>query len=295
MNKQEVIYLSLGVKLKTVCDYFAKQIDYVLEVTENLYESMREEYKQIQEQLNRKDNRKKYLEYISIIDQHNKSAEGTCIYLSDDLQEIHNLQTRLNLSVPKSNHLLNMTIVYLIALLEGFNKKFFSTLFCHRPEIMKSNKKLTYKELLNFDSINTLHKHIAKEITENYGYMDIDDFNKEISFKFNFSLNTEFEDWESLREVYYRRNITIHNRSMISKTYQKKMNLPLESLNKKALIDINYVLISKNIIFKYIQFIFDKIKEKFNLNTSVIRFAPFPPRFDKPMLVKKGKDEILDD
>ena len=287
--------MSLGVKLKTVCDYFAKQIDFILEITENLYKSLKEDYKQIQEQLNREDNRKKYMEYISIINQHNKSADGTCIYLSDDLQEIHDLQTRLNLSVPKSNHLLNMTIVYLIALLEGFNKKFFSTLFCHRPEIMKSNKKLTYEELLIFDSINALHKHIAKEITENYGYMDIDDFNKEISFKFNFSLNTEFEDWESLREVYYRRNIIIHNRSMISKTYQKKMNLPLESLNKKALIDINYVLASKNIIFKYIQFIFDKIKEKFNLNTSVIRFAPFPPRFDKPMLVKKGKDEILDD
>ena len=103
--------MSLGVKLKTVCDYFAKQIDFVLEITEKLYDSMREEYKQIQEQLNREDNRKKYLEYISIINQHNKSADGTCVYLSDDLQEFHDLQTRLNLSVPKSTHLLNMTIV----------------------------------------------------------------------------------------------------------------------------------------------------------------------------------------
>ena len=118
---------------------------------------------------------------------------------------------------------------------------------------MKSNKKLTYEELLNFDSINALHKHIAKEITEKYGYMDVDYFNKEISFIFNFSLNTEFEDWEALREVYYRRNIIIHNRSMISKIYQKKMNLPPESLNMKTLIDINYVLASKNIIVKYIQ------------------------------------------
>ena len=162
--------MSLGVKLKAVHDYFIEQINLILEVTKDLYGIMREEYKQIQEQLNTEENRKRYLEYISIINQLNKSADGTGIYLSDEHQEIHNLQTRLNLSVPKLNHLLNMTLFYSVALFEGFNKKFFSSLFCHRPEMMKSNRKITYKELFNFDSINALHKHIAKEITENYGY-----------------------------------------------------------------------------------------------------------------------------
>lgn len=285
--------MSLGVKLKTVCDYFVEQIEFVLEVSEKIYESMREEYKQIQEQLNSEDNRKKYMEYISIINQHKKSADGTCIYLSDDHQELHNLQTELNLYVPKLNHLLNMTLVYLLALLEGFNKKFFFNLFCYKTEMMKSNKKISYEELLEFNSIKAIQKYIAKEITDNYG--NIDKIDEEINFKFNFSLSEEFEHWESLREVYYRRNIIIHNRSMISKIYLKKMNLPPESLNKKRLIDINYVISAKDILIKYIQFIFDKIKEKFDLDTSVRRFAPFPLRFDKPMIVKKGKDEIFDD
>jgi len=220
-------------------------------------------------------------------------VDGTCIYLSDDHQELHNLQTQLNLSVPKLNHLLNMTLVYLLTLLEGFNKKFFFNLFCYKTEMMKSNKKITYEELLEFNSIKAIQKYIAKEITDNYG--NIDKIDDEISFKFNFSLSEEFEHWESLREVYYRRNIIIHNRSTISKIYLKKMNLPPESLNKKRLIDINYVISAKDILIKYIQFIFDKIKEKFDLDTSVRRFAPFPPRFDKPMIVKKGKDEIFDD
>ena len=125
--------------------------------------------------------------------------------------------------------------------------------------------------------------------------MDIDEFNEEISFKFNFSLNKEFEEWEGLREVYYRRNIIIHNRNMISSIYMKKMNLPPDSLNKLTLIDINYVKAASEIIIKYIQFIFKKIIEKFNLDTSVKRFAPFPSRFDKSMIVKKGKDEIFND
>lgn len=97
-------------------DYFVEQINTILGVTENLHEFMKEEHKQIQEQLNSEDNRKKYREYISIINQHNNSA--------DEYQEIYNLQTRLNYS----------------ALLNGFNKKIFSTLFCHINISFKSKE-----------------------------------------------------------------------------------------------------------------------------------------------------------
>ena len=87
----------------------------------------------------------------------------------------------------------------------------------------------------------------------------------------------------------------VHNRGLISQSYIQEMNLPPESLNKRLVIDINYVSAAKDILHKYFQFIFEKIKEKFHLNTSVKRFAPFPPCFDKPMIVKKGKDEIYED
>lgn len=40
--------MSLCIKLKTVYYYFVEQIEFVLEVSEKLYESMTEEYKQIQ-------------------------------------------------------------------------------------------------------------------------------------------------------------------------------------------------------------------------------------------------------
>jgi len=73
--------MSLGVKLKTVCDYFVEQIKFVLEVSEKLYESIREKYKQIQEQLNSEDNRKKYMEYISIINQHKKCGWHLHIFI----------------------------------------------------------------------------------------------------------------------------------------------------------------------------------------------------------------------
>ena len=262
--------MSLGVKLKTIGDYFSKQINQILEVTENMFNSMSDEYKKIQDTLNSEENRKEYQRYISIMNQHQKSVDGNSIYLSDKHQEIHDLLTTLNLSVPKLNHLLNMTLVYLIAHFEGFNSKFFSSLLYQKPELMKNNKR-------------------------DFKYRGMDDLNKKLIQKFEISLNDEFEEWKGLREIYKRRNIIVHNRSLISKTYIKEMNLPPESLNKRLIIDINYVSVAKNILQKYFLFIFEKIKEKFQLDTSVKRFAPFPLRFDKPMIVKKGKDEIFED
>ena len=262
--------MSLGVKLKTIRDYFSDQVNQILEITDNMFNSMKEEYKIIQDTLNSEENRKEYQRYISIMNQHRNSADGKGIYLSNKHQEIHDLQIKLNLSVPKLNHLLNMTLVYLIAHLEGFNNKFFSNLLYQKSELTKSNKR-------------------------DFKYRGMDDLNKKLIQKFKISLNDEFEEWKGLREIYKRRNIIVHNRGLISQSYIKEMNLPPESLNKRLIIDIKYVSAVKDILHKYFQFIFEKIKEKFHLNTSVKRFAPFPPRFDKPMIVRKGKDEIYED
>ena len=60
-------------------------------------------------------------------------------------------------------------------------------------------------------------------------------------------------------------------------------------------MNIDYLTGAYNNIKTYMDFIFISIKEKFKLNISVRRFSPFPPNFDKPMVVKKGKDGIIKD
>lgn len=42
-------------------------------------------------------------------------------------------------------------------------------------------------------------------------------------------------------------------------------------------------------------FVFITIKEKFKFDTSVRRSTRFPPNLDKPMVVKRGKDEIFNE
>ena len=224
------------------------------------------------------------------------SAEGTGIHLSKQHQEMLEKHHQMRRNIPKSEHLMNMTLVYLMALFEGFNKKFFLALLMNKPEQMKSRKKtINFEKLVEFDSLENLHKYLAEKITNKLGYKDIDKFKNFLSEQYNINLDKEFESWEALRDNYYRRNIIVHNHGRISELCIKKLNISPDLLNSKPIMNIDYLAEASNNLKSYMDFIFITIKEKFNLDTSVRRFAPFPPNFDKPMVVKRGKDEIFND
>ena len=133
--------MSLGVKLKSVSEYYKEQITLVMDVLFSTYYILKNEYIQIRDLLNSEDYRKLYSEYIKIMNQLENSAEGTGIYLSKQHHEMLEKHREMRRNIPKSEHLMNMTLVYLVALFEGFNKKFFQTLLINKPEQMKNRKK----------------------------------------------------------------------------------------------------------------------------------------------------------
>ncbi len=145
--------MSLGVKLKSISEYYQEQITLVMDVLFSTYYILKNEYIQIRDLLNSEDYRKRYTEYLKIMNQLETSAEGTGIYLSKQHQEMLEKQREMRRNIPKSEHLMNMTLVYLMALFEGFNKKFFLTLLMNKPEQMKNrSKKITYEKVLEFGS-----------------------------------------------------------------------------------------------------------------------------------------------
>lgn len=288
--------MSLGVKLKSILGYYREQITLVMDVMFSTYYILKNEYIQIRDLLNSEDYKKSYTEYTKIMDQLENSAEGTGIYLSKQHHEMLEKHREMRRNIPKSEHLMNMTLVYLMALFEGFNKKFFQILLINKPEQMKNRKKkINYEKLVEFDSIDKLHKYLAEEITNKLGYKDIDKFKNFLAEQYTINLDKEFENWEALRDNYYRRNIIVHNNGRISELCIKKLNISPDLLNSKPIMDIDYLTGASNNLKSYMDFIFITIKEKFKLNTLVRRFAPFPPKLDKPMIVKRGKDEIFKD
>ncbi len=228
--------MSLGVKLKSILEYYQEQIILVMDVMFSTYYILKNEYIQIRDLLNSEDYKKSYTEYTKIMNQLENSAEGTGIYLSKQHHEMLEKHREMRRNIPKSEHLMNMTLVYLMALFEGFNKKFFQTLLINKPEQMKNRKKkINYEKLVEFDSIDKLHNYLAEEITNKLGYKDIDKFKNFLSEQYTINLDKEFETWEALRDNYYRRNIIVHNNGRISELCIKKLNISPDLLNIKSI------------------------------------------------------------
>ncbi len=169
---------------------------------------------------------------------------------------------------------LNMIHVNLFSYFEAFNKDFFLEVFLSNPKSLlksleakkkgESDKILNYKEILDFSTYEEIIFHMSYKQVEKYAHLDIDKFNKELISKFNIDLSKNFENWDELRENYYRRNAIVHNKSRISKIYAFKMNCE-KNIEHGLRNDPKYIRNIRNNIDKYIDFIYDKISTKYKL------------------------------
>ena len=97
------------------------------------------------------------------------------------------------------NFILKMGLIYFFSLFEAFNKDFFRELYILKPALMKSkNKVKDLDALLEFKNIEDLHKSLAQNQIEKFGYYDFDKLAKLILRKFKIDLENNLECWSNL-------------------------------------------------------------------------------------------------
>lgn len=131
--------------------------------------------------------------------------------------------------------------------------------------MIKKNKSINYKEIMEFNSINEIYEFLALKEIEEFGYQNIDEFANYLVKKFKIEIEEYFGLWNQLRENYYRRNIIVHNSDKISELYVKKMKLDNSMIGQEAkLLDYEYVKKCFKNIYNCIYFIEGKFIKKFN-------------------------------
>jgi len=246
-----------------------------------------------------------------------KSLSGIVRYYLSEIQEIYNFMNSLvgfikkEHSYPKeekqnsnsnglkywkdfseeiiqeqNSRLFKMVHVALIALFEAFNKDFFTILLSAKPKSMRTkSKKISFEEIIRFGSLEKLYEFLALQITDKFGRQNIDDLAKFINDSFKIDLNLKFEDWEKLRENYYRRNLTVHNKCKISNDYIEKINgYGPDDINKELKIDYSYIYDCIDHLWKYIELLFKEIVNKFKLK--VVPENVFDLDYPDPLLFK---------
>ena len=115
----------------------------------------------------------------------------------------------------------NMFVVYLFALFEGYIKHLFNQIMLFRPDLMKSDKKISHKEIIEAKNIDDIYEIIAKsklDVLSNKLIDEIKDLLKNV-LGFSDSDINEYLKWEYLEKWRGIRNLIVHNNGKISEEH----------------------------------------------------------------------------
>lgn len=120
-------------------------------------------------------------------------------------------------------YLHNMALTHAIAILEAFLGDFLVATFTHRPKTFKSGHTASYEEILSFPSIKALTEHLADTRTKKIlSDNNIDGVADELQNLFAINISS-FNDFNVIREAFYRRHVVVHNKGITDKKYCEKI------------------------------------------------------------------------
>jgi hypothetical protein len=164
-----------------------------------------------------------------------------------------------------------MALAYILTFQESFVKDYLQEVFTSRSELLRSKKSLSYEDVLEFRSIISLRRRLAKNETDNIGYGSIDDLDIYSRNKFNISIDKELF-WPQLKEASYRRNLIIHNRGIVNDVYRRKIGLH-QAESSKLQTDSQYVNTIINAIIGFMDWMHQSIANKLKLRREERRRA----------------------
>lgn len=158
-----------------------------------------------------------------------------------------------------------MGIVYMIAKFEDFVSNVLTAIFAYKPDLMKFSKKnISYEELFNYTTVESLRKMIIEKEVRTLINETIDDINDYFIERFSFDLRKQ-KDWDEFKEIFYRRNIIIHNNGYPNDLYRKKTGY--QGPNELLEVDEKYLKKTIRIFAKYSEMLIDFLVEKFERTT----------------------------
>lgn len=154
-----------------------------------------------------------------------------------------------------------MSLVYLILEFEQFLSRSLQIIYNIYPQTMKSSQKqITYDELFSYASFDEIKDKLSEREADIIVNSDIEKINQYLNERCNIDLSTNAK-WKQFTEIFYRRNIIIHNNCYTNDTYRHKAGYKGKNtrlgaskayiLNALTLFEEYSKLIKDNFITKY--------------------------------------------
>lgn len=149
----------------------------------------------------------------------------------------------------------DMTLTHTVTVFEDLLKDLLKFAFLSNPNKLKSENTMTYEQALSFKSIRDLSEHLATVRVNKILEKNIDDVAKQVKRLFSIDLAL-FDDFHIVREASYRRNVVVHNASIIDNIYHRKLHN--SKIGTELHTDFNYMEILFDAIARFIDFLDDR-------------------------------------
>lgn len=144
--------------------------------------------------------------------------------------------------IQQPNILNESMIVMLLVKYEDAIADIYRYLLEEFPEAYLSDKSITYSELVSFDTDldEIKERFISKEIDE-FMRLPLSDWYK--SFEKNQKANFFFDNnvFDQFKEVYYRRNLVVHNQGIVNEIYKNSIPMCTVELGERLYVNEEYL------------------------------------------------------
>jgi len=113
--------------------------------------------------------------------------------------------------------------------------------FTVRPEMLTSEEKLTYKEVLEYETKQELIAALAERKVMDLSFKGLKELAEYLSAKHGFVLFEQAADLERAAILVEKRNLLAHNRGYVNKRYLTRVKGAKEKLGERLNIDARHV------------------------------------------------------
>jgi len=156
---------------------------------------------------------------------------------------VDNWKTRVPLTEQLKSHRQFLIEVILVRHIENYLNYLSGLLyevFTQRPETLRSSDRVELETVFRHDSIESLVREVAERKVESLSYSSFADLCEFFVDRFKLAVASD-ADLATLIEMIEIRNISVHNRCIVSKRFASRMGTPETTIGKRMELGIDHL------------------------------------------------------
>jgi hypothetical protein len=129
----------------------------------------------------------------------------------------------------------NQMLIFAVAYFEYYIKDLIECVCLRNPSMLRSrDKSITYDKLLSLQSLEEIHRYIIEKESISLGYLSYEELSDYFRKKCKIDFSLSGIRKNDLVEIFLVRNVLLHNKGLVNRTFVEKLRNTRYKLGKKV-------------------------------------------------------------